>query len=69
MHSQVEKVIKEYSWKAIYAKDAEEFASVIKEMRQKAEELGYREVVAVDMQNAEELKKAREEILEKYGSK
>lgn len=69
MRSQVEKVVREYSWKGIYANDAEEFASVIKEMRERAEELGYQKVVAVDMQNAAGLKEAREEILEKYGSK
>ena len=63
MRSQVEKVVKEYSWKAIYADSPEEFASIIKEMRESAVEFGYDEVVAVDMQNAADLKTAREEVM------
>lgn len=63
MRSQVEKVVKEYSWKAIYADSPEEFASIIKEMRESAIEFGYDEVVAVDMQNAADLKAAREEVM------
>lgn len=44
------------------ADSPEEFASIIKEMRESAVEFGYDEVVAVDMQNAADLKAAREEV-------
>lgn len=49
-------------WFAMTADSPEEFASIIKEMRESAVEFGYDEVVAVDMQNATDLKAAREEV-------
>ncbi|MGN0432307.1 MAG: ABC transporter substrate-binding protein [Lachnospiraceae bacterium] len=63
MRLQIEKITKEYSWQAIYAADEEEFWSIIAEMRETAIGLGYSEVVAVDRQNATDLKAAREEVL------
>lgn len=63
MRTQIEKVTKEYSWSAIYAHSEEEFWEIIDEMRITAIGLGYNEVVAVDMQSAQELKEAREEVV------
>ena len=64
MRAQIEKVTKDYSWKAIYAADEEKFWEIINEMRETAIGLGYNEVVAVDMQSAQELKEAREAVLQ-----
>ncbi|MGN1146792.1 MAG: ABC transporter substrate-binding protein [Lachnospiraceae bacterium] len=60
MRTQIAEITKEYSWKAIYAADEAEFNEIIDEMRKTAVGLGYNEVVAVDMQNAADLKAARE---------
>ncbi|GIP18251.1 ABC transporter [Paenibacillus montaniterrae] len=43
--SQVGKVIKEYSWKMMFAKDEAEFDSLKQEMLEKAKGLGYDEVI------------------------
>ncbi len=45
MHSQVGKVIKEYSWKMIYAKNDAEYNRLKDEMLVKAKGLGYDEIV------------------------
>ncbi len=63
MRLQIEKITKDYSWKAIYADSEEEFNNIIHEMRNTAIGLGYDEVVAVDLKVAAELKAARQEIL------
>lgn len=60
MRAQIEKITQEYSWKAIYAEDEEEFDSLIEQMRKMAKGLGYDQVVAVDLENARELKEARQ---------
>ncbi|TAH64597.1 MAG: extracellular solute-binding protein [Anaerolineaceae bacterium] len=59
MRSQITEISKEYSWKAIYAKDDADFNAIIAEMRTIVEGLGYYDVVKVDMDNAAALKAAR----------
>ena len=49
--NQVTKCITEYTWKAIYAKDDKEFASLVKAMKAKAKGYGYQE--CWDWTNAE----------------
>lgn len=56
---QVGEVIKENSWKMIYAKNDAEFESLQKEMIQKAKDLGYDECVAFEEQGAKAWFEAR----------
>lgn len=51
--SEVGKVIKEYSWKMMYAKDDNQFASLKEDMVSKAKGLGYDEVVKWQVENYE----------------
>ncbi|WP_028611529.1 ABC transporter substrate-binding protein [Paenibacillus harenae] len=51
--SEVGKVIKEYSWKMMYAKDDNEFTRLNEEMVSKAKGLGYDEVVKWQAENYE----------------
>ncbi|MCH9275985.1 extracellular solute-binding protein [Bifidobacterium amazonense] len=52
--SQVGDVIKQYSWKMIYAKDSAEFNSLEKEMVKKAKALGYDKLVKFETKFAQE---------------
>lgn len=63
LRNQVGSSIKEYSWKMIFAKDESEFNKLKKEMQDTANGLGYEDVLAVDMQNAKDQNKAREEVM------
>lgn len=56
------------SWKMIFASDDDEFNSILKDMQDTAEGLGYDEVLAVDMQNAKDQNDLRVEAAEKYPS-
>jgi putative aldouronate transport system substrate-binding protein len=56
---QVGSVIREYSWKMIFAKDKAEFDSLQAEMITKAKGLGYDDVKAFNITKAEELFKLR----------
>ena len=51
--AEVGKVIKEYSWKMMYAKDDNEFASLKEDMVSKAKGLGYDEVIKWQVENYE----------------
>lgn len=62
MRAQISEITKEYSWKAIYAESEEAFWQTVNEMREIAVGLGYNEVVEVDMQNAMQLKEARQNV-------
>ena len=58
--NQVAKCIREYSWKAIYAKDDATYDKIVAEMKEKADGYGYAE--CVEFQNHEaELRKACED--------
>lgn len=60
--NQVATCIKEYSWKAIYAKDDAEYDKVVAEMKEKADGYGYAECVEFQKGEAE-LRKAAEEAV------
>ncbi|MGN1147869.1 MAG: extracellular solute-binding protein [Lachnospiraceae bacterium] len=67
MRSQCKSIIVEYSWKMIFAKDEEEFDSLLATMQDKVRSLGFDEVLAVDMQHAYDQNEARQKAVEKYG--
>lgn len=60
LRGQCRAIIIEYSWKAVFASDENEFNSLIKEMQETVKGLGYDKVLAVDMQNAKDQNTARE---------
>lgn len=60
--NQVATCIKEYSWKAIYAKDDAEYDKIVTEMREKAEGYGYAQCVEFQQGEAE-IRKAAEDAV------
>jgi len=50
--NQVAETIKTYSWKAIYAKNDDEFESIVEEMIQKANDYGYQQCVEFQQEQA-----------------
>lgn len=53
LRNQVKSTIVEYSWKMVFAKDENEFDTLLKEMQKTADGLGYKTVLDFDMANAE----------------
>lgn len=63
IRNQIQEVIKELSWKAVFAQNDEEFDKYIKEMQKTAEGFDYDKVIEVDKANAEAHKQAREAVV------
>lgn len=63
LRGQCKSTIVDYSWKMVFASDEDEFNSLLKEMQENVEGLGYEDVLAVDMQNAKDQAAARAEAL------
>ncbi len=59
MRNQCRSIIVDYSWKMVFANDETEFYSLMLEMKQKAEALGYGSVYEEDLKNAKEQDNAR----------
>lgn len=59
---QCKQTIVEYSWKMVFANDEDEFNSLLKEMQDTANGLGYEDVLAVDKQNCQDHFKAIDEV-------
>lgn len=53
IRSQCKSVIVEYSWRLVFAENEEEFQSLLKEMQDTVISLGYEQVLASDIENAE----------------
>lgn len=62
MRSQCREIIKDYSWKAVFAADKAEYDQIVKEMQDTVMGFGYEEVLAYDMKNGEAEKQAREAV-------
>ncbi len=60
---QCRKVIVEYSWKMIYAEDEEEFQRLYKDLLTIVSDMGYEEVLELDMEIAKLQSKCREEAM------
>lgn len=56
---QISTIIRQYSWKAIFARDPAEFDSLLKEMTAKARGLGYDEVVQWQIDRSKQVLEAR----------
>lgn len=64
LRSQCKTVIAENSWKLVFAEDEEEFQEIWEETQKTLKGLGYEQVLAVDMESAKELAKARIQALQ-----
>lgn len=62
---QVTKCIKDYSWKAIYAKNNDEFNTIVAEMVKKANDYGYDKCCEFMLDQAAKRKKAEDAVLDK----
>jgi multiple sugar transport system substrate-binding protein/putative aldouronate transport system substrate-binding protein len=67
LRSQVKATIVEHSWKMVFAKDEAEFESLLAEMQETANGLGYEKVLEVDIANAKAQNEAREAVVNEFG--
>jgi putative aldouronate transport system substrate-binding protein len=65
--NQAKASIVEYSWKMAFAKDDAEFDSLLAEMQETVNGLGYEKVLEVDMTNAKDQNAARVAVAEELG--
>lgn len=63
LRSQCKETIVDYSWRMIFASSEEEFEALKKDMQDTVNGLGFEEVLAVDMKNAQDQQSAREAVL------
>lgn len=63
MRSQCKEIIVQDSWKMVFAKDEDEFNTVLADMQKTVKGLGYEKVLAVDMKNAKDQNTAREKAV------
>ena len=61
LRAQCKAIIVENSWKMVYAEDEDEFNSLLEEMQDIVNDLGYEDVLAYDLQNAADQSAARDE--------
>ncbi|WP_162012678.1 extracellular solute-binding protein [Streptococcus sp. S784/96/1] len=66
LRNQIKSTIKEYSWKMVFAKDKAEFDTLLKEMQDTANGLGYEKVLEVDYKNAKDQTAAREAVVKEF---
>ena len=66
LRGQVKSEIVSESWKAVYAKDDNEFDTILKTMRDNLKGLGYEQVEKIDMANAKAQTKARQKIVKEW---
>lgn len=62
LRSQIKEIIKEKSWKMVFAKDEAEFNNLLAEMQKIAKGLGYDDVLEYDMKTAKEQNAARDAV-------
>lgn len=69
LRNQCKAVIVDSSWKMVFAKDEAEFNSLLKEMQDTVKGLGYKDVLKVDMKNAQDEANARIQVVKDYNEK
>ncbi|GAA4488187.1 ABC transporter substrate-binding protein [Microbacterium panaciterrae] len=67
LRNQLKAIIIQYSWQMSFAKDDAEFASLKKELQDKANGLGYDKVLKVDLANAKEQNAQRVKVAKELG--
>lgn len=66
LRNQVKAIIVQYSWKATFAESDGEFDKLWAELQKTADGLGYKDVLAVDMDNAKAQNDAREAVAKEF---
>ena len=66
LRNQVKEIIKQYSWQMVFAENDAQFQSLLDELIQTANGLGYEDVLKVDMANAKEQNDARVAVTEEF---
>ncbi|MEK0307207.1 ABC transporter substrate-binding protein [Bifidobacterium favimelis] len=69
VRGQVKTELVSQSWKAVYAKDDNEFNAILKTMRTNVQGLGYEQLEKIDMANAKAQTKARQDIVKEYADR
>ncbi|MEE1296913.1 MAG: ABC transporter substrate-binding protein [Bifidobacterium sp.] len=69
LRSSVKTEVVNASWQAVVAKSTSECEKIFTDMGKQIDDLGYAQVKDVDMKNAKDLIKAREEIVKQYADK
>lgn len=59
MRAQIREIIKDYSWRAVFAADQAEYDKIVAEMKDIVVGLGYNDVLEYDLQNVEGEKQSR----------
>ena len=59
-------IIKTYSWQMVFAENDAQFESLLDELIEKANGLGFEKVLEVDMANAKEQNEARVAVTEEF---
>jgi putative aldouronate transport system substrate-binding protein len=67
LRNQIKATIVEHSWKMAFAKDDAEFESLLAEMQETANGLGYEKVLEFDLANAEAKVAAQEAVAKEFG--
>jgi len=67
LRNQVKATIVEHSWKMAFAKDEAEFDSLLAEMQETANGLGYEKVLEVDLASAKSQNEARTAVANEFG--
>lgn len=68
LRNQCKTVIVDDSWKMVFAKNVDEFNSILKEMQDTLKGLGYDEVLKLDMKNAKDEATSRKEAIDNYNA-
>lgn len=68
LRSAVKDIIKQYSWQMVFAENDAKFESLLEELIETADGLGYQQVLEFDMGNAEEQNAARVAVAEEFSS-
>lgn len=66
LRNQVKEIIKQYSWQMVFAENDAQFQSLLDELIQTANGLGYEDVLKVDMDNAKAQNDARVAVTEEF---
>ncbi|KAF2412055.1 ABC transporter substrate-binding protein [Microbacterium sp. B35-04] len=66
LRNQIKEIVVQYSWQLVYAENDAQFESLLTEMQNTANGLGYEKVLEVDLANAKEQNDARIAVVEAF---
>ncbi|MDY2936957.1 MAG: ABC transporter substrate-binding protein [Fusicatenibacter sp.] len=66
IRTQCQNAIQSYSWNMVFASDETAFSSLLSELQEELNSLGYEKLLALDLKNAKAREQKKQETLEKY---